>query len=251
MAAIAAVTNRRGFACGLGSLLVGLPSVGFAQTSLDKHSRRVYPWMPWKKIPTIVVVAAENDVRLPAIDQAVAFWNETLSRLGSRLRLGGIGHLPEVVPDKDIHPHLSNLSVQVPWPLLSDKFNLARTVHKAGGDIVVILSNGASSFASDKIVYGKVVIVIESLAHHPFTGQMDAKNVIAREFGHALGLGHNAGRNSLMCAPCYFGDGREGFLELTHEDELALLKMYPPDWQEELPAPQPWKGVPVVLPRIG
>ena len=69
--------NRRTFACGLGSVVAGLPSRCYAQSEEGHDGGRA-----WKKIPFIVVVSAENDARLPAVREAVSFWNTEFLRLG-------------------------------------------------------------------------------------------------------------------------------------------------------------------------
>jgi len=64
-----------------------------------------------------------------------------------------------------------------------------------------------------------------------------ARNVVAREIGHAIGLSHNSDPTTLMCgrpAPCRpntFSSPVEEFFPLTIEEKAALLRMYPAGWK--------------------
>src|SRR5882672_6035736 len=89
------VMNRRTFMFGAGSIVAGPSSVSFAQSS-----RRP----AWEKIPSIVIISPDNDERLPAVREAVAFWNAEFSRLGSPFRFGKITHIAETVSFDDLRP---------------------------------------------------------------------------------------------------------------------------------------------------
>src|ERR1700675_2976366 len=56
------------------------------------------PHQGWKLVPSIVVVSAEGDPRLPLVGDAVAFWNNTLSELGSGFRLGALTQMVGTIP---------------------------------------------------------------------------------------------------------------------------------------------------------
>ncbi len=61
-----------------------------------------------------------------------------------------------------------------------------------------------------------------------------ARNVIAPELGHAIGLGHNDDPSNLMCGrpascrPDAFRSNVERYLPLMEEEKQFLLKLYPP-----------------------
>ena len=64
-----------------------------------------------------------------------------------------------------------------------------------------------------------------------------ARNVIAHELGHAIGLRHNADATKLMCgrpAPCRpdaFAADTPRYFPLTAEEKARLLAMYPANWR--------------------
>ncbi|HJU19474.1 MAG TPA: hypothetical protein VJ770_23715 [Stellaceae bacterium] len=49
---------------------------------------------PWYRIPTVMVVGAPDDPRLPLVRDAVAFWNRILGQIGSGFRLVRFRGLP-------------------------------------------------------------------------------------------------------------------------------------------------------------
>src|SRR5262249_52534405 len=54
---------------------------------------------PWRHVPKITVVGAAGDSRLPAIDEAIAFWNRTLAEIGSGFRLGSPTRMVRPIPE--------------------------------------------------------------------------------------------------------------------------------------------------------
>jgi hypothetical protein len=64
-----------------------------------------------------------------------------------------------------------------------------------------------------------------------------ARNVIAHELGHAIGLGHNSDPTMLMCgrpAPCrpdVFASSMPRYFPLSSGDQANLLAMYPGSWK--------------------
>ena len=41
----------------------------------------------WKRVPALTIVSSPGDPRIPAVREAVAFWNQTFAELGRRYRL--------------------------------------------------------------------------------------------------------------------------------------------------------------------
>jgi hypothetical protein len=218
--------NRRTLISGLASLLAILPASSYAQLS----RRGPYPWAPWKDIPAIAVVSAEDDYRLAAVREAVDFWNAELSKLGSPFRLGPLSHVVENDPPGG-PPYLRD-------PLAEKNLTrMAKILSRMApvGDVIVILSNDANfkPFTQARPDLQKVIVAIPDLPPYARTFRGIVRNDAAHELGHAIGLAHNDDANTLMCggSRCGFESYSEEFLPITPKEKTKLLEMYPPNWQ--------------------
>jgi Matrixin len=187
---------------------------------------------PWSKVPTVVFVAPETDPRLQVAREAVDFWNRTFAELSTPFRLGPISHTTDTVSIAD----LKALSVQVVGR--GGPTALPEHIQRMPGDLIVVLSDGDFiSFAARSLSGAKVLVGIRSHQLYPLTLPNVARNVIAHELGHAIGLGHNDDPTTLMCgrlAPCRpaaFQSQTERFFPLTNAEKARLMTMYPPHWQ--------------------
>jgi hypothetical protein len=218
--------NRRELICCFVSCLAVLP----VSSSAQSLPNRLPSWPPWREIPSIVVVSAESDSRLPAVREAVDFWNTQFSRLGSPFRLGAITHLVGMIPASDLRAIGNAIKG-------GGRIAVPDSIDRVSGDVIVALSDDAG-FAP--ITFGgralpKVLVAIPSDRTSPPTLSHHVRHDVAHELGHVIGLGHNDDETALMCGGvwCHFAVPRGGFLPLTKEEETKLLEMYPPNWQAE------------------
>jgi hypothetical protein len=205
----------------------------FAQSFAQPNETR----QGWNLVPSIVVVSAEGDPRQPLVGDAVAFWNNTLSELGSGFRLGALTQMVGTIPVDDLK-NLSALYLSARPPVLE----LPESVRRIKGNIVVVLSDGEFiSFTARQATGDKVMVAIKDSRSFPLTLPNVARNIIAHELGHAIGLFHNGDPTTLMCgrpAPCrpdLFASDRTRYFPLTEADKANLQRMYPSNWRASGP----------------
>jgi putative tryptophan/tyrosine transport system substrate-binding protein len=183
----------------------------------------------WDFVPTITVVSAAGDPRLPLVNEAVAFWNDTFAELGTPFRLGALTQVIAAIPVDD----LEKISPRVTYLP-----GLPESIKRIDGNIIVALSDREFiSFTARRLALNKAVVAIKDYRSFPLTLPNVARNVIAHELGRAIGLPHNADPTSLMCgrpAPCrpdlFASDHPEYFL-LTEAEKAELQRMYPRSWR--------------------
>lgn len=246
--------NRRAFSCGLGSVIAGLPVSSSAETWPRRRT-----WAPWKKRPSIVVISTASNVQFADVDEAVNFWNATLADIGTPFRLGSTTHIPGVIPHDRIFRNVydwGRFDLSKPgynyWTMVPNR--IPAHIRRLNADVLVVLTEASGpSFVMAQKSPGKVLVVIQSWRYPP--GKL-IQNVIAHEFGHVIGLGHNTNPTTLMCGgvrdnyECTFEGAVETFQPLTNGEKAEILAMYPPGWAEEPPASPRWKGDPPVTPNL-
>jgi len=184
----------------------------------------------WTKSPAILLLGPDNDPRIAATSEAVAFWNRTFSELGSSFRLGAISRSTKTIPAA----YLQSLSTQVLGRGWSGGF--PDDIEALPGDIVVALSD--QNFVSFAAYWKgpKALVAIKGLSFFPLTLPNVPRNVIAHELGHVIGLRHNADPANLMCGrpascrPDAFQSATSRFFPLTDSEKAQLVRMYPANW---------------------
>jgi hypothetical protein len=189
--------------------------------------------VPWTRSPTVTVVANGDDPRIGLVAEAIAFWNKTLEELGSGFRLGALTRVDQAIPEEALQsvsrPVAGPRGRGLPWPT---------TLSQVRGDLTIFLAHSEFvSFAGPFDGDGRRVVGIRGPQFPPMGLPNVARNVIAHELGHAIGLGHNADPKQLMCgrpAPCRpaeFRSDEPRMFPLTEDERQQLREMYPADWK--------------------
>jgi hypothetical protein len=212
-----------------------LAAVAIAVLLASVPSRTFAQWLAaWTRSPSVTVVANGDDPRIALVREGVEFWNRTFEEVGSGFRLGAITVVDRPIPERELQDF-------GPWfvgPQGPNRPPPPAALLAVSGDLLVYLAHSefvsfASWFTSD----GRRIIGIRGTAFPPLSLPNVARNLIAHEIGHAIGLGHNADPQLLMCgrpASCRPGDFQSPeprMFPLAAEEKVRLLTMYPPDWR--------------------
>jgi hypothetical protein len=187
----------------------------------------------WRTVPKIAVISPAGDSRLPAVDEAVAFWNKTLAELGSGFRLGAVARTVRPIPEEAVQ--------QLSTSVLGGRGNIASfppALSDLPGDITIVLATSEFvSFASPFNPNSRKVVGIRGASFPPMNLPNVPRNVIAHELGHAIGLRHNGDPAMLMCGrpatcrPGLFRSDQPRMFPLRDDEKRFLLTMYPSQWK--------------------
>jgi len=202
-------------------------------TSFSSASAQGTFGVAWTKIPSITVIGDADDSRIALIRDGIDFWNKIFTEQETPFRLGTVEVAPGTIPARDLQQLSRSIVGAAGRPTFPE------SARRFTGDILIALSNAdfvsyAARWPSDS----RALVAIKGERHFPFTLPNVARNVIAHELGHVIGLGHNADPAMLMCGrpadcrPDVFTANEPRYFPLTEHERANLRRMYPATWRE-------------------
>jgi hypothetical protein len=142
---------------------------------------------------SVTVLGDSTDARFAATVQAVAHWNALLDTIGARIRLAP----PVTSPQRVSESAIRGLSSSV----RSRRVTRPAELDSIAGDLVIALTDlDIISYGYSPQRLGRGFIALRSALLPPLRLPNVARNVVAHEIGHVLGLPHNDLPGMLMCS---------------------------------------------------
>jgi hypothetical protein len=196
---------------GLGALALAAPVQGL----VERH--------------VVVVSSRATDARLVAVQEAIVFWNETLSSLGLRTRLVASDPVAPGPVGRALENYTRHIWQQAgrlrAGPSTADE---PPELESLGGDVVLFLSVQPTMSFAWPLPAGRYFVAVPSDPGTRFARVRSLRNVVAHELGHTLGLSHRPDRTVLMCSPCrpdVAPTDSRGFFFLTEVDRQRLREL--------------------------
>jgi hypothetical protein len=188
----------------------------------------------WDRIPELTISTRPDDAGIRLVHDGVAFWNRLLAEIGTPFKLGPIAETSQALPDD----YLARLSDSIVGPPRQNPLDDPGELRQLPGDLIVALSaTPLVSFSTCPRPGRRVLVGIRTDRIPPLSLPNVARNVIAHELGHAIGLGHNSDPRMLMCgrpAPCRpneFVSQTERYFPVADAEKAYLLQLYPSSWK--------------------
>jgi hypothetical protein len=155
-----------------------------------------------------------------------------LEEVGVPFRLGAVVHTTELIPDDYLIQASEVVGTVSRQPALPRGVGIQ-------ADLIIAMTNvqfisfGACPRSS---LIEPVVVGIALVPRNLLRANNVARNIIAHEIGHSIGLGHNNDPSTLMCGrptsctPTRFESDEETYYPLNEQDKLRLRSLYNPMW---------------------
>ena len=181
-----------------------------------------------ERVLAVTVLGSEQDRRARAVEEAVAFWNRSLEEAGAGVRFGTVRFAEDGVGDRVLREfQRGEIDVR-------NDDALPGLLAPIDGDVVVALTDAdRMSFGTPWSRRAKGFVAMRRGDIPPISLPNVARNAVAHELGHVLGLAHNGDPDMLMCGrpascrPDAFASDTSRFFPLTAAEKKRLAALWP------------------------